>query len=198
VTVLLPLGFVLYLGRSVTGTILPSLRETAVMQANSLASDILAESMDAVIREYRLDETDLVTYFRKEDGDIFAYTVDTVTINRVTAAVIARMNERVAEEEEIVIRIPLGMVLNQPILAACGIHLPIRIRLSGNTGAEYAREFTSAGINEINHRIWIRMEISVQVVAPLLSEVLTSRMDFPLVDQYLSGSMPLTYLGVAP
>ena len=31
-----------------------------------------------------------------------------------------------------------------------------------------------------------------------MSEVMTSEMDFPIVDQYISGDTPLTYLGVAP
>ena len=177
---------------------LPSLREMAAMQADSLASDILAAAMEEIITENHLEEKDFVTYFRDEEGKIFAYTVDTVTINRLTSGVIAKMNELIAAQEDMIIRIPLGSVSGHSLLAGLGVDVPFRVRLVGNTGANYEREFVSAGINVINHRIWIRMEVTVQVAAPLITEVRTSYMDFPIVDQFISGDTPLTYLGVAP
>ncbi len=169
----------------------------AIMEAESLASDVLAQTLQDVLEAHELDGEKLVRYFYDEMGKIFAYTIDTVTINNITSDAVARMNELIAREEDMVIHIPAGTILRNPLVAGLGADVPIRIRLVGNTGANYEREFVSAGINEINHRVWIHMQVSVQVAAPLLSEVLTAEMDFPLVDQYISGDTPMTYLGLA-
>lgn len=186
------------LARSLAANLGPSLREMAIMQANSLASDILAAAMEEIIAENAMQDKSFVTYFKDDQGKLFAYTVDTIAINRLTSAVIARMNEMVAREEDMIIRIPVGSLTNHFLLGGLGWDIPVHVRLVGNTGANYEREFAAAGINEINHRIWIHMEVAVQVAAPLMSEVMTSEMDFPIVDQYISGDTPLTYLGVAP
>lgn len=192
------IGILFWIGRYLSGHFIPSLREMAIMQANSLASDILAEAMEEIIRENHLEEKELVTYFRNEEGKIFAYTVDTVTINLLTSGVISRMNAIAARNEDMIVRIPIGTITNHSLLAGLGVDIPVHVRLTGNTGANYEREFVAVGINEINHRVWIRMEVAFQVAAPLMSDVLTSYMDFPIVDQYISGDTPLTYLGVAP
>ena len=174
----------------------PVLQAMAEMQAQALATDILADTMRDVLIESGIQSEDLVTYYYNPSGEIFAYSIDTVTIEKLASMLNTQMGEYLEQKKEFELDIPLGRVTNNPLLAAMGPDIPIQVRVVGNPGVDYARSFESVGINEINHRIWIKMELLIQVTTPLLTDVLEANMEFTLVDQTLSGKVPNTYLGV--
>lgn len=174
----------------------PVLAAMAKMQAEALATDILADTMRNVLQESGVQSEDLVTYYYNPSGEVFAYSVDTVTIENLAAQANTEMGEYLAEHEEFVLEIPMGQITHNPLLAALGPDIPVHVRVVGNPGVDYGRSFEDAGINEINHRIWIQMELVIQVTTPLLTDVLTSSMQFTLVDQTMSGKVPATYLGL--
>ncbi len=174
----------------------PVLQAMAEMQAEALATDILADTMRDVLVETGIQSEDLVTYYYNPSGEIFAYSIDTVTIEKLAALANTKMGEFLEEKKEFELDIPLGRVTNNPLLAAMGPDIPIQVRVVGNPGVDYGRSFESVGINEINHRIWIDMELLIQVTTPLLTDVLEANMQFTLIDQTLSGKVPNTYLGV--
>ena len=174
----------------------PVLQAMAEMQAQALATDILADTMRDVLTETGIQSEDLVTYYYNPSGEIFSYSIDTVTIEKLAAMANTQMGEYLEEKKEFELDIPLGRVTNNPLLAAMGPDIPIQVRVVGNPGVDYARSFESVGINEVNHRIWIEMELLIQVTTPLLTDVLTANMQFTLIDQTLSGKVPNTYLGL--
>ncbi len=157
----------------------PILKAMAKMKAEALATDILADTMRDVLEESGIKSEDLIHYYYTPAGEAFAYSVDTVTIERLAA-----------------LAIPMGQLTHNPLLAALGPDIPIHVRVVGNPGVDYGRSFESVGINEINHRIWIKMEVVIQVATPLLTDVLNANMEFTLVDQTTSGKVPLTYMGL--
>ena len=174
----------------------PVLQAMAEMQAQALATDILADTMRDVLTESGIQSEDLVTYYYNPSGEIFAYSIDTVTIEKLAAMANTKMGEYLEEKKEFELDIPLGRITSNPLLAAMGPDIPIQVRVVGNPGVDYARSFESVGINEVNHRIWIEMELLIQVTTPLLTDVLTANMQFTLIDQTLSGKVPNTYLGL--
>ncbi len=174
----------------------PVLQAMAEMQAEALATDILADTMRDVLVETGIQSEDLVTYYYNPSGKVFAYSIDTVAIEKLAALANTKMGEFLEEKKEFELDIPLGRVTNNPLLAAMGPDIPIQVRVVGNPGVDYGRSFESVGINEVNHRIWIDMELLIQVTTPLLTDVLTAEMQFTLIDQTMSGEIPSTYLGV--
>lgn len=174
----------------------PVLKAMAKMQAEALATDILADTMRDVLEESGVQSEDLIHYYYTPSGETFAYSVDTVTIERLAALANTRMGEYLKANDDFVLEIPIGQLTHNPLLAAIGPDIPVHVRVVGNPGVDYGRSFESVGINEINHRIWIKMEVVIQVATPLLTDVLSSKMEFTLVDQTTSGKVPLTYMGL--
>ena len=73
------------------------------------------------------------------------------------------MGEYLAEHEEFVLEIPMGQITITHCSPRWGPTIPVHVRVVGNPGVDYGRSFEDAGINEINHRIWIQMELVIQV-----------------------------------
>ena len=195
-TLLISLAFLIFFISHLINRWHPVLQAMAEMQAQALATDILADTMRDVLAESGIQSDDLVTYYYNPSGEIFAYSIDTVTIEKLAAMANTKMGEYLEEKKEFELDIPLGRITSNPLLAAMGPDIPIQVRVVGNPGVDYGRSFESVGINEINHRIWIEMELLIQVTTPLLTDVLEANMEFTLIDQTLSGKVPNTYLGL--
>ena len=102
----------------------PVLAAMAKMQAEALATDILADTMRNVLQESGVQSEDLVTYYYNPSGEVFAYSVDTVTIENLAAQANTEMGEYLAEHEEFVLEIPMGQITHNPLLAALGPTFP--------------------------------------------------------------------------
>lgn len=187
--------FLIFMAIRTIGRLQPTLEAMAKMKAEALATDILADTMRDVLEESGIRSEDLIQYYYNQSGEVFAYSIDTVSIEKLAALANTKMGEYLEQKEDFALEIPMGQLTHNPVLAALGPDIPIHVRVVGNPGVDYGRSFEAAGINEINHRIWIQMELVIQVTTPLLTEVLTSQMEFTLVDQTMSGKVPMTYLG---
>lgn len=172
------------------------LRVMAIMEAESAASDIMNDAMKYALSQYEGSAEDFVVYQYDEKGAISAYGIDTIAVNALSTIVQDAMSRFFAERGDYDLKIPMGQITGNPLLAALGPDLPIVVRPIGNADINYEQEFISAGINQINHKVWLKMSFHIQIASPLLTEVLTASQDFMLVDRLLAGSVPPTYVAI--
>ena len=58
---------------------------------------------------------------------------------------------------------------------------------------DYQTEFVSAGINQINYKIWLNLSMDMKVVNPLYQETITLNRKIMLCDLVFSGKVPEHY-----
>lgn len=172
------------------------LQAMAAMEAESAASDIMNDAMKYALAQYEGTAEDFVNYYYDEEGMITAYGIDTIAIGELSTVVLDAMSRIFADKKDFRVWIPMGQVTGNPLLTAMGPDIPITLRPIGNADINYEQEFVSAGINQINHKVWLEMKFHIQIASPLLTEVLTATQDFMLVDRLLSGTVPPTYVTV--
>lgn len=172
------------------------LQAMAAMEAENAASDIMNDAMKYALGQYEGTAQDFVNYYYDENGDIKAYGIDTIAVGKVSSIVLDAMSRMFIEKGDFEVWIPMGQITGNPLLTAIGPDIPITLRPIGNADINYKQEFISAGINQINHKVWLEMKFHIQIASPLLTEVLTATQDFMLVDQLLSGNVPPTYVAV--
>ena len=56
----------------------------------------------------------------------------------------------------------------------------------------------SAGINQINYKIWVDISMEMKIVNPLYQEILSMERKIMLVDIVFSGKVPEHYFQVTP
>lgn len=194
--ILLLLGVLLFLLYRCYRNLQEPLKAIAKMQAESAASDIMNKAMKRALNEYEGTAEDFVVYYTDAEGSITAYGIDTVAVGKLSTKVLDEMNGVFAEMGDFTFRIPMGQLTGNPLLNAIGPDIPITVRPVGNADINYGQDFTAAGINQINHKVWLAMSFHIQIASPLLTEVLTAEQDFMLVDRLLSGNVPPTYVTV--
>ena len=119
---------------------------------------------------------------------------DTVEINaldaRAAVAVVAAVREVEAEH----FSIPVGQVLGIQLLAALGPRIGVTVWPVGQVSVTLRDRFTSAGINQVEHTIYVHTEVHMRVAVPLLSTDIPVEVDNPLVSVYLMGPVPSSWV----
>lgn len=91
-------------------------------------------------------------------------------------------------EEELYI--PLGMALSNYLLANLGPRVPVTIIPVGFVSTEITDTFEQAGINQVRHKIYLRIKAEVQVAIPLISTVTHVSTTVPIIDAIYPGAVP--------
>lgn len=144
----------------------PVLVTAAQMQTRnaviSIAEDAILSELDRLGFEY----ADLVRVERGADGVITAITTDMAAMNRLRSTVLEAVLERVSEIDEKSISIPLGSLIDSELVWGRGPDVRIKSFTIGTVSAEFRSDFTSAGVNQTLHKIWLDLSIPTTVLLP--------------------------------
>ncbi len=176
--------------------IMPSVIAMSEMKIKTISTTIINEAVNKTLQEANINTDDLVTYYFDNNGDIASCGIDTITINQICADVINNISSSVDTYQEASIPIPIGNVVGTSILANLGPSIAVEVMPYGTATINYDREFRSTGINQINHRIWLTIETTMQIVVPLATEKVNVVQHVTLVDRILSGDVPPNYVNV--
>ena len=76
---------------------------------------------------------------------------------------------------------------------ARGPELHLRALALGTASAEFESEFTSAGINQTRHRLWLVLSVPVTVLLPGGGEELTVDSRLCVAETVIVGQVPQTW-----
>jgi sporulation protein YunB len=176
--------------------VMPTLLAMAEMKVVTKATQVINEAVKEVLSENVLSADDLVTYYYNDNGEIISVGVNTIMINKLSSDIV----EKIANDLEAIgiekIYIPLGNIIGSNVLANAGPEVGIEILPIGTTKINYDREFRSTGINQINHRVWLNIDTTLQVVVPLATDKITISQEFTLVDRVINGNIPDNFIQV--
>lgn len=129
-------------------------------------------------------------------GMVTSITAKTIVMNKIAAQITQNINkELLSMEQKTQIRIPIGSLLGSQMLANYGPSLRLRVLPIGSANVTYATEFTSSGINQTRHRIYLKVVANVRVVMPLLTsnkEPVESLI--PIAETVIVGPIPNSYI----
>lgn len=98
------------------------------------------------------------------------------------------------EAENIKVEIPLGAASGIGVLANTGPDIAFEIRQAGGTDVDYDTQFSSAGINQTNYKIWLTVNMTVSLVNPLYNRQISMTRKIMLADVIIKGEVPSGFL----
>lgn len=175
---------------------MPILMAMGGMRVQTIATQSINEAVRETLENDKIDTDKLVTYYYNREGEIISCSIDTIMINKICSEVIDHLDDELNTYSNQTMPIPIGNLIGGRIFANSGPDIKIEILPFGTAKINYQREFKSTGINQINHRVWLNVETTMQVVVPLASEKFTVTQQVTLVDRVLSGDVPPNYVNV--
>ena len=144
------------------------------------------------LQQRGVDYSDFVTITRNEAGEITALSADMARLNLLRAELSAHLLERL-EDSQLELTIPVGSLLPLEPTWARGPELHLRALALGTASAEFESEFTSAGINQTRHRLWLELSVPVTVLLPGGGEELTVDSRLCVAETVIVGQVPQTW-----
>ena len=170
----------------------PVLAAAARYQVRSQVTAAVEQWAARDLQERGVDYSDFVTITRNEAGEITALSADMARLNLLRAELSAHLLERL-EDSQLELTIPVGSLLPIEPTWARGPELHLRALALGTASAEFESEFTSAGINQTRHRLWLELSVPVTVLLPGGGEELTVDSRLCVAETVIVGRVPQTW-----
>ena len=153
---------------------------------------------DAVSENFpeEIDYNDIVTITRDENGIITSIQTDIGKMNRIFANVSRSVQTQLSELSDERISIPLGAVFGQTVFAARGPKINIRIMPVGSVETDFKSEFSSAGINQTRHRIYILFKVEMGVAIPFVEKKTVVTTSLPVAETVIVGDVPYYFIDI--
>ena len=170
----------------------PMLAAAARYQVRSQVTAAVGQWAARDLQERGVDYSDFVTITRNEAGEITALSADMARLNLLRAELSAHLLERL-EDSQLELTVPVGSLLPFEPTWARGPELHLRALALGTASAEFESEFTSAGINQTRHRLWLELSVPVTVLLPGGGEELTVDSRLCVAETVIVGQVPQTW-----
>lgn len=172
----------------------PVVAEIAAAQAQNAITGVIENAVTADLAERQVGYSDFVSIQRDGGGAITALTTNMTQMNLLRAELTAVILETLDGVDVSDIQVPLGSLFDLEPMWAKGPSLKVRAMTVGTVRTEFDSQFTSAGVNQTLHRIW--MEISVPMTLLLPGGEVEVFVDTRLcvAETVIVGQVPDTYL----
>ena len=173
----------------------PLIVSTAKQSIFSLSTSAVSDAVYEVLSTENLTYDDLVTISYDSDGNVKLINLETIKMN-----LIARQFYKVAqvyldEMGKNGVGISVGAFTGLPFLAGLGPKINIKLENIGAMTSTFESVFTSAGINQTNHAIYIRLYASVNLLLPAYRGAVDSVTEMLVAESVIVGKVPEVYLG---
>ena len=120
------------------------------------------------------------------------FNTDVVAVNKLKNEVTQELSEKLNNEYDYEVEIPLGSITDSEFLSGTGIKLKFNNTLTGRVYCEYRTEFESGGINQTLHRLYIDITGDLIVIAGGEQEPLQYTCSVLLGETVIVGHVPNT------
>jgi len=153
---------------------------------NTIISNEIAEIGTENIIEYKYDN----------EGKIIAVNANVATMNILNSTIAEEIINKLSELDNIFVDIPLGSFFSSNLFSAIGPNIPIKIIPLNTVYTDYTTEFTSTGINQTQHKIFIKVNCEVGVLSSLVTNTQEIIMEIPIAETIIIGGVPSTYIAL--
>lgn len=172
-----------YLGRIVP-TIRTIIEETVRIQVSKAIDDMT----DSELRNITYEDI-IITRFDGE-GHVTLMQVNSVNVDVFARKVTARIREEMEAFREEGISINLGTMSGIPFLSGMGPSINFNALNLGIVDADFISEFTSGGINQTLHRLYMRIVVNMTVTLPGRTYEFDNGSSVMICEAVIAGNIP--------
>jgi len=163
----------------------PVLTSLATARVSNTVNGIVTAAVNETIYSGGVDYDQLISFEKDNEGKITAVKSNMAEFNRLQSAIIDEVLEKLSEVTTKELSVPVGTLLGSPFLAGRGA--PVRAR------AHFENAFTSAGINQTKHQIYLVVDVYVSILLPGFSTTTKFSNTYSVAETVIVGSVPDNY-----
>ena len=169
----------------------PVIISTSSAKVRSLSQRAVENAVKQVINSSVVYDT-LVMITRDNNGKIVTISSNSATINMLALELSDKAQSALSQMGAT--GIPIGSFSGMPIFTGRGPTVNIKMLPIGTINCKFESTFTEAGINQTNHRIFLKVISSVSVILPTANQVVKTETQLMISESIIVGEIPQTYL----
>lgn len=171
--------------------ITPIIDKNCTYIAKSIATKISNEQATIVMSKYKYE--DLCTVSKDSNGNITMISANVIPINGIISDIAIKIQEEFNKKENDSFKIKLGSFTGVKMLSGIGPDVNVKLSTIGNLDTELKSEFTSSGINQTVHKVYLKIDCNVSILTPFSTKEEKITNQVLLAEAVIIGTTPTTY-----
>lgn len=174
----------------------PMIFEAAKKRSRSFATFVISKTMSDSLDSRKDIYNQIVSFEKNNVGDITALTTNMVYMNKLKSELCTEIYNNIYQLREEDLSFPLGSAFGNLFLYGIGPMIKVRISTISSIDADFEHEFITGGINQTNHRIYMRIHAAYSLLVPF--SVITEKVDtsFCVAENVIVGNIPEAFTNV--
>ncbi len=157
-------------------------------------TQMINEAVTESMREGNYTEILRVSY--STDGKVQSMTADSIKINLLCADVGARISEKLDELEMFDVSVEISDVFDDAIfLEKSDFVFTAGVSPIGGIETDIESEFVSAGINQTNYRLKMKVDVGITAVMLISTSTIDISTSVSIAEMLIVGDIPTVYWG---
>ena len=161
-----------------------SVQSMTVISVNEAVSETLE----------RIDYDSLVTVTHGSDGAMTGISANAQNVNLLARTTATLSMANLSARSENGIKVPVGAFTGIEFLAGFGPKVTFKIISVSRVSCEFESAFSSAGVNQTRHSVYMDVEATVTVVMPSGSKEISSVTEVLVAESVIVGEVPDVFL----
>ncbi len=175
------------------GRVRPILIDTAEANIDSATTMAINSTvLDVVLGSATYDK--MIVVDKNDNNDIAMVHANTAYINSLALQTATMVQSKLTSLVGVGVSIPVGTLSGIPFLTGMGDSIGIAVTPISAVTCSFVSSFTSAGINQTLHQIYLQVYCDIDIVIPTLTRTISSTTDVLVCETVIVGSIPQTYL----
>lgn len=172
--------------------IYPNYISRVEIYANNLATSTINKTLSEVLQT---KYSEFVNISADKNGTVTSVEANTLSMNTFKADFIDTLQKRINELPDGSISIPLGSLSNKEIFSGFGPKIKIKTVPNGIVRADFSEEFVSCGINQVKHKIFLDVSVTITLASAAMYKTQTVHTAVPISETIIGGTVPNYYGG---
>lgn len=143
-----------------------------------------------VLDEYDITYDEVAMLFRNEEGQVTSLEIKTAAINRFKSSMVKEVQKELSGYEKTTFRIPVSAAFGVYYSYLSYPKVSYTVSVSTMVFTEIHNEFTDAGINQVLHRISVRVGTKGQLAMQGSKQNISEAEEFTLAETVIVGAVP--------
>lgn len=175
--------------------IMPTVLVACDAEMKARATEIINKT---IFNEYsnNFNYDEVIKVEKDGEGNIIMLKADTMKMNKIATNVALDAQNELERVGSIGIKLPIGYLTKNNILAYYGPKVTVRMTPIGHIEAKYNSKFETAGINQTRHKIYVETVTKIKVILPTASSEIEIKNQVPIAETIIVGKVPQTSLQI--
>ena len=181
----------------VEARIKPTLTTLTEAYVKNLATRAVNNAIIEKLADEDITYHSLVDVTKNTQGNVTSISTDAVRFNKLKADIALVTLNKLGELRDLRVGIPVGNLCGAQMFAGRGPLIPIRITPAGSVEVEVKNSFTSCGINQTRHEVFLEVKTYLTAVLPTYKVEAAAVTQIPVAETVIVGVVPDSYTSIS-